>query len=342
MPESFGSMLEELADAAASAVALPGTDAIRHRARERVVHRRMAVSALMLVLVGGTGGAWAAVNQHASTDATVGPMGGPSAAAAPARSPGSAVPSASASPSDGAYVFTSGDDMSIWKTGLAQDGYLMVFSDGVVALSTAGSFPLCYGRLVAAGSDTAGAATTAGTATTAAATAASAAVAAGVPTGKELLTDVSCDNFGVTSGVSVAVAAKANELVVTVPSKGSSSAYLETYGRQSLYAGGATFAAMSQIPSGTWKSTDGENRTLVVGADGSVSFTAYVNSGKQYTGTGAIDMEYPTGIRAEIYCANSGAKAAPCGVFLIEQNPQTVDQLTVYGSYGPETFIRTG
>ncbi|MBR7825460.1 hypothetical protein KDK95_04025 [Actinospica sp. MGRD01-02] len=327
MPESFGSMLEELADAAASAVALPGTDAIRRRARERVVHRRMAASALVLVLIGGTGGAWAAVNHHTRTDATAArPMDGASAAPVPAGSPASAAPSASTSTSGGAYAFTSSDDMSIWKTGLAQDGYLMVFSDGVVALSTAGSFPLCYGRLLAADS----------------AAAATPAVLAGVPTSKDLLTDVTCDNFGVTSGLSVAVASKGTELVVTVPSNKSSGAYLETYARQSLFAYGATFPAMFQIPSGTWKSMDGENRTLVVGADGSVSFTAYVNAGKQYTGTGAIDMEYPTGIRAEIYCANGGAKTAPCGVFLIEQNPQTSDELTVYGSYGPETFVRTG
>jgi hypothetical protein len=326
MPESFGSMLEELADAAASAVALPGTDAIRRRARERVVHRRMAASALMLVLIGGTCGAWAVVNQHTRTDATVGPMGGASAAPAPTRSPASGAPPAGASPSGGAYMFTSGDDMSIWKTGIAQDGYLMVFSDGVVALSTAGSFPLCYGRLLAGDS----------------APAATPVVVAGVPTSKDLLRDVVCDNFGVTSGLSVVVASKATELVVTVPSGKSGGAYLETYGRQSLFAGGETFPAMSRIPSGTWKSMDGENRTLVVGADGSVSFTAYVSTGKQYTGTGVIDMVYPTGIRAEIYCANGGAKTAPCGVFLIEQDPQTGDELTVYGSYGPETFIRTG
>jgi hypothetical protein len=324
MPESFDSMLEELAEAAASATVPPGLEAVRRRAGERVVHRRMAVSALVLTLIGGSGGAWAAVSRHSSTNDAVAPMGASTAAARPSQSIGASSLTTSSIPSV-AYAFGSGTEPSIWKTSAVQDGYLIVFGDGVVALSTAGSFPLCYGRLLGVGS-------------------ASAVVTAGVPAAKQPLGDVACDDFGVTSGLSIAAVKNGTVLEVGVPVKGASTAYTQTYlQQQGLYTeSGAASSPRMQIPSGTWKSTDGNNRTLVIGADGSVSFTAYVNTGKQYTGIGTIDAQFPTGARAVIDCANGATNGAPCGVFLILQDPQAYDGIVVYGSYGPETFIRTG
>jgi hypothetical protein len=322
MPESFDSILEELAEAAASATVPPGLEAVRRRARERVVHRRMAVSALVLTLIGGSGGAWAAVSQHPRTNETVGPMGASSASARPNPATGASGLTASPSPS-GAYALGSGTDPGIWMNGSVKDGYLIVFGDGVVALSAAGSFPLCYGRLLGVGPDSKG-------------------VIAGAPTTKQSLGDVACDDFGVTSGLSIYPVKNGAVLEVSVPVNGASAAYTRAYAQQQALYGGVTSSPMMQIPSGTWKSTDGNNRTLVIGADGSVSFSASVNTGRQYTGIGTIDAQFPTGARAVIDCASGNSKGTPCGVFLIEQDPQAWDGIVVYGSYGPETFIRTG
>jgi len=155
---------------------------------------------------------------------------------------------------------------------------------------------------------------------------------------------VACDDFGTTSGLSISPLKSGAVLQVGVPANGASAAYTRTYiPQQDLSTeGGVTNSPMTQIPSGTWKSLDANNRTIVIGADGSVSFTANVNAGKQYTGIGTIDSMFPTGARAVIDCANGTTNGAPCGVFLIEQNTQAADELVVYGSYGPETFIRTG
>lgn len=324
MPESFDSMLEELAEAAASATVPPGLEAVRRRARERVVQRRMAVSALVLTLIGGSGGAWAAVSRHPSTSETVGPMGASSAAARP--SPSISASGTAASPGlNLTYAAGSSAEPSIWRTSSMQGGYLIVFGDGVVALSAPGSFPLCYGRLLGVGS-------------------ASAAVVAGAPTAKQPLGDVACDDFGVTSGLSISPVKNGTVLAVGVPVSGASGGYTQVYIQQQGLSteSGGTSSPMMQIPSGTWKSMDGNNRTLVIGADGSVSFTAYVNTGKQYTGIGTIDAQFPAGARAVIECAGGLIKGAPCGVFLIAQDPQAYDGIVVYGSYGPETFIRTG
>jgi hypothetical protein len=283
----------------------------------------MAVSALVLTLIGGSGGAWAAVSQHSGTNDTVGTMGASSAAARP--HPAGSASNAEASPSPRMYAFGSGTEPSIWKASPMQDGYLIIFGDGVVALSSAGSFPLCYGRLLGVGVGTA-------------------VVVAGVPTTKQPLGDVACDGFGVTSGLSIYPAKNGTVLEVGVPANGAIAAYTQTYTQQQgLYTeSGVTPSPVTQMPTGTWKSTDGSSRTLVIGADGSVSFTAYMNTGRQYTGIGTIDAQFPTGARAVIDCAGGDVKGAPCGVFLIEQDPQAYDGIVVYGSYGPETFIRTG
>lgn len=325
MPESFDSMLEELAEAAASATVPPGLEAVRRRARERVVHRRMAASALVLTLIGGSGGAWAVVSRHSSATDTVSPMGTGATASAARSAPAISASGVTASPSlTGVTAFSSGTALSIWKAGPLKDGYLMVFADGVVGLSTPGSFPLCYGRLVSAGS-------------------ASAVVVAGVPAAKQPLGDVACDDFGTTSGLSISAVKNGSVLQVFVPTKGASSAYAQMYARQQDLSveSGVPTAPMTQLPFGTWKSADSNDRTLVIGTDGSVSFTAYANTAKEYTGTGSIDADFPTGARAVIDCAAGTPKATPCGIFLIEQNTQTADEIVVYGSYGPETFIRT-
>jgi hypothetical protein len=323
MPESFDSMLEELADAAATATVPPGLDEVRRRARERVVHRRMAVSALVLVLIGGSGGVWAAANHHTSTNATVGPLGATTTAAIPSppRSSGAASPSPYASSGD--YAFTGGTELTVWKTTPMPDGYLLVFSDGVVALSTVDSFPLCYGQVKTFAT-------------------APAAVVSGVPTMKESLVNVACDDFGTTSGLSIDPLLSGKELQLAVPANGGGASTVQIYGRETVFGTSPlAYTAMPPTLSGTWRSADGNNRTLVVGSDGSVSFTA-TTAGKEYTGTGMLDTQYATGARAVISCATGNGNGTPCGVLLIEQNPKTSDAISVYGSYGPEPFIRTG
>ena len=338
MPESFDSMLEELAEAAVLSTVPPGAEAARRRARERTVQRRVVISALVLVLVGGSGGAWAALDRQEAAERTVATAG---AGASPAASPSpslSAVGTASGGASGflGAYSYASGADFSVWRTAAKSDGYLLIFSDGVVALSTPSAFPLCYGQMKTAGVD-------------------STALSSAVPVSRQLLADVSCDDFGVTSGLSVAPTKSGDVLQVGVPSNGGGPGYQQLYTRQDTDTSGAAASPMTYLPSGTWKSADAEARTLQIASNGSIVFTAFANFGKQYAGSGtvsgAVDAVYPSGARVLIDCgtvagmasaAAGGAKATPCGVVLIEQDPQASDEITVYSSYGPETFIRTG
>ncbi|HET9168197.1 MAG TPA: hypothetical protein VFN97_02140 [Actinospica sp.] len=332
MPESFDSMLEELAEAAIRATAPPGVEAARRRARERTVQRRAALSVLVLVLIGGSGGAWAAAREHAEATRAVSAAGAASASARPSagRTPSSG-PSTVGPPGAGVYTFANGAELSIWKTDPLSDGYLLIFSDGLVALSAPGDFPLCYGRLKSSGADTT-------------------ALSAAVPLAIQPLVDVACDDFGVTSGLSVAPVKQGAGVQVAVPAVGGKPGYTRVYARQDSYPGPYSISSpMVYLPTGTWKSADKNDRTLVIGADGSIGFTAYATAGKQYTGVGAVDAVYPSGARALIDCGTPVAKsrgsvpdqAAPCGVLLIEQDQQTSDEITVYGSYGPETFIRT-
>ena len=150
MPESFDTMLAELADVAAEAIVPPGLAEVRRRARERTLRRRMTASAIALTLISVVGGGWAVAQHRFDNDDTIAPVAGQSTSSsapspAPAAAGARATPSASAV--GGVYAFTGGSDVVVWKSGAAQDNYLMIFSDGTVALSTAGSFPLLAGCL---------------------------------------------------------------------------------------------------------------------------------------------------------------------------------------------------
>jgi hypothetical protein len=91
MPESFDTMLAELADVAAAAIVPPSLAEVRRRARQRMLRRRVAASALALALVGVAGGAWAVAYHRFGTDGTMAPMAGQSTASSPTG--GSASPS---------------------------------------------------------------------------------------------------------------------------------------------------------------------------------------------------------------------------------------------------------
>jgi hypothetical protein len=373
MPESFDTMLAELADVAAEAIVPPGLAEVRRRARERTLRRRMTASAIALTLISVVGGGWAVAQHHFDKDDTIAPVAGQNtSSSAPSSAPSAAearaMPSASAV--GGAYAFTGGSDVVVWKSGAAQDNYLMIFSDGTVALSTAGSFPLCYGRLAASTTSilpvTIASVPVAGTASASAAL-----KAAGALAGQQFA-DVACDNFGTKSGITAAPAGDGNTVWLTVSG---STDTAETFSRvAALDGGGATggvlTAARLKELAGTWTSADANKRVLQIGADGLISFIAYANAGKPYSGNGRIDTAYPTGARAVFGCAGDAAAstgggavsggatvtgtsggttaggssggATPCEVLLIQQSSQSFDQITVYGSYGPEAFIRKG
>lgn len=313
MPESFDSMLAELADVAAAATVPPGIAEIRRRARQRTTQRRLTASALAFALVGVAGGAWAFTSHHYGTNSSVAPMSGSSATSAPSSSAPAATPAASGA--SGAYEFSYGADVSLWKTVAQGDGYLMVFSDGVVAMSTAKNFPLCYGQLGSASS---------------------ASPSSVVIKSSQTLVDVSCDSVGLTGRLSLAPGPSGDELLFTEPASSFSGGYTQTYSRQP-FGDGATLAS---VPSGKWMAVDGTNRTLVVATDGSISYTEYRNGGKPYTGAGLIDAYYGSAVRAVINCSSGGA-VSPCGVLLLEPSPKP-GEIVVFSSYGAETFMHQG
>ncbi|HTJ72224.1 MAG TPA: hypothetical protein VL551_32085 [Actinospica sp.] len=329
MPESFDTMLAELAEAAADATVPPGLAEVRRRARQRTLTRRMTASAFALMLVGLTGGAWAVAEHRSARTEAVAPMAGPSAASAArgpratASEPGGIFGAPIASPSQEISAFTNGSDAVVWKTAAAKDGYLMVFSDGTVALSSMGSFPLCYARL--------------------AATAESMSPATVVSASAQPLADVACDDFGTNAGVFAAPVSNGTEVLVSTPTSGEGAVY--TYSRVASFSSTQAVSAVARTAllkqlTGTWISADSEKRSLAIGVDGSIQYTAYVTGGKPSVGIGTIDTNYPTGARAVFDCANGDR--TPCQVLLIELAQQSADQITVYGSYGPESFIRKG
>ncbi|HWG25137.1 hypothetical protein [Actinospica sp.] len=345
MPESFDTMLAELADVAAEAIVPPSLAEVRRRARQRMLRRRVAASALALALVGVAGGAWAVAYHRFHTDDTLAPMTGQTTASSGlvggSPSPVGASGTSSASPSVGAAAFTGGSDAVVWQAGSAADGYLMIFSDGMVALSATDVFPLCYGRLgtVIAQADST-ASPTVGAFTDTSSTGSS---SAGVTVSGQPLTDVACSSFG--TGVAITAAPLANGYV-SLTMSGNSTVAGETLTRVSEIQGTATNAVMDtmtmKLLSGTWISADANKRTLVVGGNGSISFSAYATAGKPYTGSGMIDTAYPSGARAVFDCPSGSKKGSPCEVLLIEQTAKSADQIIVYGSYGAEAFIRKG
>jgi hypothetical protein len=350
MPESFDTMLAELADAAAETIVPPGLAEVRRRARERTLHRRITASAIALTLIGVVGGGWALAQHRFDHDDTIAPVAGQSTSSAASSSASSAegargTPSASSD--GGVYAFTGGSDVVVWKSGTAQDNYLMIFSDGTVALSTAGSFPLCYGRL---GALTTSVSPASGPSVSAAETAS---VGSAVPPARQPLADVSCDNFGTNSGITAVPAGDGTTVWLTL--SGATNAASETFTRVTgLDTGGATRGVVDgatlKLLAGTWVSADANKRVLQIGGDGVVSFVAYANVSKQYTGSGKIDTAYPNGARAVFDCAGTGGSAVskakgivtPCEVLLIQETAKSLDEITVYGSYGPEVFIRKG
>jgi hypothetical protein len=344
MPENFDTMLAELADAVAEASTPPGLEQVRRRARQRELHRRMSVSVVALALIGAVGGGWIVAHHRYDPTDTVAPLSGQTSSSwsSTPRTGATPVPNGvrtapSASSRAGAYAFTGGAEAVVWSVGgVISDNYLIVFSDGTVALSSAGYPALCYGRLGAAGTASTAAATS--TSNSASITDAGLSAVPGQP-----IVDVACDNFGSTTGLTAQPLANGTVVALSVP--GSTAAAGETFTQLSAFGksgapGSLPESMLLKLLAGVWISADGSEQTLIVGIDGSVSYRAFTGTATPYAESGRIDAKYSTGARAVLGC-KSGVVSA-CQVLLIEGVSPSADDITVYGSNGPVPFVRKG
>jgi hypothetical protein len=155
MPESFDSLLAEMADAATAGLGAPDPAAARSRARQRTLRRRTTASALVLALLCASGTGYAVLDHHAGRTDDVhaldvpGPSAG-SGGASPTPTQGGGTGAASPTP----FIGGSGSGASaysaiagVWQATAQGASYLMVFPDGLVGLSSLGGFPLCTARL---------------------------------------------------------------------------------------------------------------------------------------------------------------------------------------------------
>ena len=158
MPESFDSMLAEMADAAAAGLAPPDPAAVRRRARQRTLRRRSTVSALVLALLCGSGAGYAVLHQRTGRTEDVvgapvpsagsgGASPGPTLAAAAASASAAAAAAASPSGSGGSGGQAYSAIAGVWSAEPNQDTYVLVFPDGVVGLSQSDALTLCAGRI---------------------------------------------------------------------------------------------------------------------------------------------------------------------------------------------------
>jgi len=336
MPESFDTLLAELADAAASTVAAPDPAAVRRRARQRTVHHRMTASALALVLLGVSGGTLVAVQHRQGRDAAADGSGrlngvntapsepSPTGAHAP---PNAASGTASVEPSTSgaAGVIAMKALLGVWADASKQDGYLMVFPDGVVALSDPGSFPLCSAQVEPAASASASSAVldaSSGSTTTVS------------------MTDGTCSDLSGVTGETIGDPKGDSMLTLSVPANKTGVGFTSSYARvpSVSLAGTGDKRTLSQFV-GQWSSVDSEHRYLKVDGNGSVDYAWLSDTANFANGTGTIDEYIGDTARVVTNCP-SGGSASTCGVLLIAPG-KTASQIIVYGSYGPETFART-
>lgn len=318
MPESFDSMLSELADAAVSATALPDITAIRKRARQRAVRHRMAASALAVALIGVSGVAVAAVAAHRPTSAGVAAAASPgttatvrSAIPSPdllgASSPTASAVSSSASPttSSSASAFRA-PTVGLWKRSDATTGYLVIYGpDGtngrnaVIGITEAGSWDLCYG--IIAPLDAKGIYPI-----------------TGVQCGGNLAPDM---QLGFDKGTG---------FILFVPATKTSAAYTIPYQNDDTDLGDVGVNPNIQAAVGTW--VDSAGRKFTVSAKGTAVWSG-LSHGSVQGGTGTVQSALG-GLSVLVPCSSGNGD---CGVFQLVFNP-SLTQMTVIGSYGPDQF----
>lgn len=346
VPESFDSMLEELADAAAARVTLPDLGEVRRRARQRTVRRRLTASTLAVALLCVSGVAGAAIDGRFRRPDGVAALSAPASSAPSAsRASGTAAaapapsPSASGGAVDPAYAMYAG----VWASGSTEQNYLIVFPDGVVALGEKGVFPLCYGKVVVASTGSAAAGLS--THSSATASPASTSAASVLP-----FTAPPCDGVGVTDDLTLSGTGSSATLTYAMPLATGGTTYSRVASLDEAFPSGDT-AMLKELP-GEWVSIDAYKRVLRVGVDGTVSYATGSESATVGSGTGKIDEYYASSARALIGCTaamlaqervegKTGATTtnSDCGVLLLTPGPKT-GELSVYTGLGLEIFAR--
>ena len=341
VPESFDGMLAELADTAASSVSLPDISVVRRRARQRVTHRRLTASALAFALLCVAGAAGTAIDVHSRHSETVIPLSAPglsssaqatgSATGSPTGTGATAVPSSNATSAASAraeYAPYAG----VWSEVATQNGTVIVFPDGVVALSQSGAFPMCYARL------------------------ASGSAASPVSTGasnpsvfESTLPFIgnSCDSTSVTRDLVLDDKTGTLGLTLETPGQakaGYSVAYARALGLSALLASGG--GAMFKQLVGDWIAVKDPREFFNVGDNGRVAFVTDGATGGSPGGTGVIDAYYSVGARVLTNCSTTAQQdtaTSPaiqgCGVLLLALGAKP-GELTVYTGAGAEVFER--
>ena len=306
MPESFDSMLAELADAAVSITPLPDLADVRRRARQRTNRRRAFASALALILIGGSAGAVAAVTHKVAPTSSVGTMSSVAASASP--SPSASPPSTETAVAGVSGVASKAYEplLGLWELKDGTQRYLIVYSDGLFGIGEAGGWAMCFGQVSA---PSAGAFT---------------------------LTGVACSDFG-TTGLSLAPNADDSILTLSVPARGTVAAYSEVFVRAPDMTAVAIDEKNSQVL-GTWMTASADKRTLVITSDGMMAWSGINDTGAVTSGNGMMEGLYYGGLRYYVECGDKVDPYKVCGLFQVV--PVGVGKIIVYGSYGPETFIR--
>lgn len=312
MPESFESMLAEMAEAAVSGTRAPSATDVRRRGRQRAVRLRMVVSAAVLTTVCGViaGGVATKVigagpNTAVVPAATYSDSPAPPLPSAAATAPGYDNAGPSASPDASGSGPIAELIMGQWRRTDGTFGELFIYPPGganqyaVVGISASGVFPLCYGRI------------------------------ATVPAGGQFgITGVTCGG-SLASDMSLAYGdSLGTTLVLRIP---------DSTGKQvdipfTLASPDTTAAPSVAAVAGTWISSVG---TVTVQAGGEVSWTV-TSHGTPQSGTGTVTGSFAGGIVVTGPC-NPGP--ALCSVLQLDYSAAK-DQLTVIGSAGPQTFTR--
>lgn len=307
VPESFDSMLAELADAAVSITPLPDLADVRRRARQRTTRRRAFASVLALILVGGSAGTVAAVTHKEAPPSSVGALSSAAASATP--SPSAISPTtepAAASGGTGAGSKAYEPLVGLWKLQDVTQRYLIVYSDGLFGIGEAGGWSMCFGKV-------------------------SPPAAGAYP-----LTDVACSDYG-TTGLSLASNADDSMLTLSVPARGSAPAYSQPFVRAPDVTAVPIDEKNSQVL-GTWVSASADKRMLVITSDGMMTWFGAGNTGAAVSGTGMMEGAFFGGLRFYVSCGDKTDPYKVCGLFQVV--PVGVGKMIVYGGYGPETFIR--
>ena len=311
MPESFDAMLAELADAAAALTPVPDVAAVRRRAHERAVHRRMVASAFALILFGTCGGTLAVVDGQFSrpTQGTITPGATANVSTAATPSGGSAALGGAVTSLDPSEIAVYTQFAGTWESAGGGE-YLVLFPDGGIGMSQKGAWQLCDGQLADVGASL------------------------------FYVDELACGDYG-TSGLML-IGSGTDAMKLSVPALDGSSPRTVLYRRVPAPTTASADEAVVQSMAGDWFG-DGGRRRLVVGADGAVSLVILgggTSASVEYPGS--VTGAYPDGVRVEVSCtAGAGAPAGTeCGVVELERLGPT--RLYVVGSAGAELFTLDG